>query len=91
MSANDDSASRTSNPSSVQKSSGEKATSEQQYTGQGAQEAPDVAGGVGNPDIDFPGPQVALIHRATEKKSSRKLYLGVRRVRLPSKWRVAPV
>ena len=53
MSANNDSASRTSNPSSVQKSSGGKATSEQQNTGQGAQEAPDVAGGVGNPDIDF--------------------------------------
>jgi pyruvate/2-oxoglutarate dehydrogenase complex dihydrolipoamide acyltransferase (E2) component len=53
VSANDDSASRTSNPSSVQKSSGGKATSEQQNTGQGAQEAPDVAGGVGNPDIDF--------------------------------------
>jgi hypothetical protein len=53
VSANNDSASRTSNPSSVQKFSGKKATSEQQYTGQGAQEAPDVAGGVGNPDIDF--------------------------------------
>jgi len=53
VSAANDSPSRTSNPSSVQKSSGEKATSEQQYTGQGAQEAPDVAGGVGNPDIDF--------------------------------------
>lgn len=53
MSANNDSTSRIANPSSVQKSSGEKATSEQQYTGQGAQEAPDVAGGVGNPDISF--------------------------------------
>ena len=53
MSATNDSPSRTSRSSSVQKPSGEKATSEQQYTGQGAQEAPDVAGGVGNPDIDF--------------------------------------
>ena len=53
MSANNDSTSRTVNPPSVQKSSGEKETSEQQYTGQGAQEAPDVAGGVGNPDISF--------------------------------------
>jgi pyruvate/2-oxoglutarate dehydrogenase complex dihydrolipoamide acyltransferase (E2) component len=53
VSANNDSASRSSNPSSVQKSSGGKATSEQQNTGQGAQEAPDIAGGVRNPDIDF--------------------------------------
>ena len=53
MSANNDSASRSSNTSSVQKSSGGKATSEQQNTGQGAQEAPDVAGGVVNSDIDF--------------------------------------
>ena len=53
MSANNDSTSRTVNPPSVQKSSGEKETSEQQYTGQGAQEASDVAGGVGNPDISF--------------------------------------
>ena len=53
MSASNDSASRTSNPSSVQKSSSEEATSEQQSTGQGAQKALDVAGGVGNPDIDF--------------------------------------
>ena len=53
MSAKNDSASRASNPSSVQKFSGGKATSEQQNTRQGAQEASDVAGGVGNPDIDF--------------------------------------
>ena len=53
MSAANDSPSRTSTPSSVQTSGGEKATSEQQYTGPAAQEAPDVAGGVGNPDIDF--------------------------------------
>jgi pyruvate/2-oxoglutarate dehydrogenase complex dihydrolipoamide acyltransferase (E2) component len=53
VSPNNDSASRASNPSSVQKFSGGKATSEQQNTGQGAQEAPDVAGGVVNPDIDF--------------------------------------
>ena len=48
-----DSESRASKPSSVRKSSGEKATSERQYTRQGAQEARDVAGGVGNPDIEF--------------------------------------
>jgi pyruvate/2-oxoglutarate dehydrogenase complex dihydrolipoamide acyltransferase (E2) component len=53
VSANNDSASRTSNPSSVQKSSGGKATSQRQYTAQAAQEAPDAAGGVGIPDIDF--------------------------------------
>jgi pyruvate/2-oxoglutarate dehydrogenase complex dihydrolipoamide acyltransferase (E2) component len=53
VSAKNDSASRASNPSSVQKFSGGKATSEQQNTRQGAQEASDVAGGVGNPDIDF--------------------------------------
>ena len=53
MSANNHTASCTANPSSVHKPSGEKATSEQQYTGQGAQEAPDVVGGVRNPDIDF--------------------------------------
>jgi pyruvate/2-oxoglutarate dehydrogenase complex dihydrolipoamide acyltransferase (E2) component len=53
VSANNDSVSRTSNPSSVQKSSGGKATSQRQYTAQAAQEAPDAAGGVGIPDIDF--------------------------------------
>jgi pyruvate/2-oxoglutarate dehydrogenase complex dihydrolipoamide acyltransferase (E2) component len=50
VSANDDLAPRTSYLTSVQKSSGEKATSQQQYTGQAAQ---DGAGGVGNPDINF--------------------------------------
>ena len=53
MSASNDSASRSSKPTSVQKPSSEEATSEQQYTRRGAQKAPDVAGGVGNPDIDF--------------------------------------
>ena len=53
MSAKNDSASRASNPSSVQKSSGGKATSEQQDTGQAAQEARDAARGLGNPDIEF--------------------------------------
>ena len=52
MSAND-SASRASYRSSLQRSSGEKATSQRQYTAQAAQEARDAAGGVGNPDIDF--------------------------------------
>src|SRR5215204_1922247 len=37
----------------MQRSRREKATTQQQYTGQAAQEAPDAAGGVGNPDIDF--------------------------------------
>jgi len=53
VSANNHTASCTANLSSVQKPSGEKATSEQQYTGQGAQEAPHVPGGVGYPRIDF--------------------------------------
>lgn len=52
MSPND-SARRASEPSSVQKSTGEKATSEHQYSRPGAQEARDVAGGVGNPDIEL--------------------------------------
>jgi pyruvate/2-oxoglutarate dehydrogenase complex dihydrolipoamide acyltransferase (E2) component len=51
MSEND-SASRASKPSSVQRSSGEKATS-QQHTGQAAQEARDAVAGAGNPDIEF--------------------------------------
>jgi len=54
VSANDDLAPRTSYLPSVQKSSGEKATSQQKkYTGQAIQEAQDAAGGVGNPDINF--------------------------------------
>ena len=51
MSEND-SASRASKPSSVQRSGGEKATS-QQHTGQAAQEARDAVAGAGNPDIEF--------------------------------------
>jgi pyruvate/2-oxoglutarate dehydrogenase complex dihydrolipoamide acyltransferase (E2) component len=37
----------------MQRSRREKATSQQQYTGQAAQEARDAVGGVGTPDIDF--------------------------------------
>jgi pyruvate/2-oxoglutarate dehydrogenase complex dihydrolipoamide acyltransferase (E2) component len=48
-----DSASGASSPPSVQKASGEKATSHQQYTGQAAQEVRDAVAGAGNPDIDF--------------------------------------
>ena len=51
MSVND-SASRDSYQSSMQRPRREKATS-QQYTGHSAQEARDAAGGVGNADIDF--------------------------------------
>lgn len=76
MSANNDSPSRTSNPSSVQKSSGEKATSEQQYTGQGAQEAPDVAGGVGNPDIDFSASVKARELRFEEEPQTEVRFWG---------------
>ena len=52
MSVND-SASRASYRSSMQRSRREKATSQQQYTGQAAQEVRDGAGGVGHADIDF--------------------------------------
>ena len=76
MSANNDSASRSSNPSSVQKSSGGKATSEQQNTGQGAQEAPDVAGGVGNPDIDFSASVKARKLRFEEEPQTKVRFWG---------------
>ena len=76
MSANNDSASRSSNPSSVQKSSGGKAPSEQQNTGQGAQEAPDVAGGVGNPDIDFSASVKARELRFEEEPQTEVRFRG---------------
>ena len=76
MSANNDSASRSSNPPSVQKSSGGKATSEQQNTGQGAQEAPDVAGGVGNPDIDFSASVKARELRFEEEPQTKVRFWG---------------
>ena len=76
MSANNDSPSRTSRSSSVQKPSGEKATSEQQYTGQGAQEAPDVAGGVGNPDIDFSASVKARELRFEEEPQTKVRFWG---------------
>ena len=53
MSANNDSASRSSNPSSVQQKFGGEKTTSQQYTGQAAQEGRDAVAGAGNPDIDF--------------------------------------
>jgi pyruvate/2-oxoglutarate dehydrogenase complex dihydrolipoamide acyltransferase (E2) component len=76
VAANNDSASRTSNPSSVQKFSGEKNTSEQQYTGQGAQEALDVAGGVGNPDIDFSASVKARELRFEEEPQTEVRFWG---------------
>ena len=76
MSANDESASRTSNPSSVQKSSGGKATSEQQNTGQGAQEAPDIVGGVRNPDIDFSASVKARELRFEEEPQTEVRFWG---------------
>ena len=76
MSAANDSPSRTSTPSSVQKSGGEKATSEQQYTGQGAQEAPDIAGGVENPDIDFSASVKARELRFEEEPQTEVRFWG---------------
>jgi hypothetical protein len=79
VSANNDSTSRIANPSSVQKSSGEKATSEQQYTGQGAQEAPDVAGGVGNPDISFSASVRDRELRFEQEPQTKNEFLGTSR------------
>jgi pyruvate/2-oxoglutarate dehydrogenase complex dihydrolipoamide acyltransferase (E2) component len=76
VSANNDSASRSSKPSSVQKVSGAKTTSEQQYTGQGAQEVPDVAGGVGNPDIDFSASVKARELRFEEEPQTEVRFWG---------------
>jgi pyruvate/2-oxoglutarate dehydrogenase complex dihydrolipoamide acyltransferase (E2) component len=75
-SANDDSTLRTADPPSGQKPSGEKATSEQQYTGQGAQEAPDVAGGVGNPDIGFSASARARELRFEEEPQTKVSFWG---------------
>ena len=76
MPATNDSPSRTSRSSSVQKPSSGKATSEQQYTGQGAQEAPDVAGGVGNPDIDFSASVKARELRLEEEPQTEVRFWG---------------
>ena len=76
MSAANDSPSRTSTSSSVQKSGGEKATSEQQYIGSAAQEAPDVAGGVGNPDIDFSASVKARELRFEEEPQTEVRFWG---------------
>ena len=75
MSAND-SASRASYRSSLQRSSGEKATSQRQYTGQGAQEAPDVAGGVGNPDSGFSASARARELRFEEEPQTKVSFWG---------------
>ena len=76
MTADIDSPSRTSTSSAVQKSGGEKATSEQQYIGPTAQEAPDVAGGVGNPDIDFSASVKARELRFEEKPQTEVSFWG---------------
>jgi pyruvate/2-oxoglutarate dehydrogenase complex dihydrolipoamide acyltransferase (E2) component len=75
VSAND-SASRASNPSSVQKPSGEKTTSQQQYTGQAEQETRDAAGGVGHPDIDFSANVRARELRFEEKPQTEVRFWG---------------
>jgi pyruvate/2-oxoglutarate dehydrogenase complex dihydrolipoamide acyltransferase (E2) component len=76
VTANNDSPLCTSTSSSVQKPSCEKATSEQQYTGQGAQEAPDVGGGVGNPDIDFSASVKARELRFEEEPQTEVRFWG---------------
>jgi pyruvate/2-oxoglutarate dehydrogenase complex dihydrolipoamide acyltransferase (E2) component len=60
----------------VQKPSGEKATSEQQYTGQGVQEVPDVVGGVGNSDIDFSASVKARELRFEEEPQTEVRFWG---------------
>jgi len=60
----------------VQKSSGEKATSEQQYTRHAAQEARDAAGGVGNPDIDFSATVKARELRFKEEPQTEVRFWG---------------
>jgi pyruvate/2-oxoglutarate dehydrogenase complex dihydrolipoamide acyltransferase (E2) component len=76
VSANNDSTPRTPNPSSVENSSGEKATSEQQYTGQAAKEARDAAGGVGRPDIDFSASVKARELRFEEEPQTEVRFWG---------------
>lgn len=75
MSAND-SASRTSNPSSVQKSYGEKAIPQQRYTGRAAQEGRDAAGGVANSDIDFSATVKARELRFEEEPQTQVRFWG---------------
>jgi len=60
----------------VQKSSGEKVTSEHQYTGQGAQEVPDAVGGVGNSDIDFSASVKARELRFEEEPQTKVKFWG---------------
>jgi len=60
----------------VQKSSGGKVTSEQQNTGQGAQEAPDIVGGVRNPDIDFSASVKARELRFEEEPQTEVRFWG---------------
>jgi pyruvate/2-oxoglutarate dehydrogenase complex dihydrolipoamide acyltransferase (E2) component len=75
MSEND-SASRASTPSSVQRSSGEKATSQQQHTGQAAQEARGAVAGTGNPDIDFSASVKARELRFEEEPQTEVRFWG---------------
>jgi hypothetical protein len=60
----------------MQRSSGEKATSQQQNTGQAAQEARDAAGGVGNPDIDFSASVKARELRFEEEPQTEVRFWG---------------
>jgi pyruvate/2-oxoglutarate dehydrogenase complex dihydrolipoamide acyltransferase (E2) component len=76
VTADNDSASCTSTSSSAQKPSGEKATSEQQYTGQSAQEVPDAGGGVGNSDIDFSASVKARELRFEEEPQTEVRFWG---------------
>jgi pyruvate/2-oxoglutarate dehydrogenase complex dihydrolipoamide acyltransferase (E2) component len=76
VTADNDSASCTSTSSSAQKPSGEKVTSEQQYTGQGAQEVPDAVGGVGNSDIDFSASVKARELRFEEEPQTKVKFWG---------------
>jgi pyruvate/2-oxoglutarate dehydrogenase complex dihydrolipoamide acyltransferase (E2) component len=71
-----DSASRASNPSSVQMPSGEETTSQQQHTGQADQETQDAAGGVGNPDIDFSANVKARELRFEEEPQTKVRFWG---------------
>jgi len=71
-----DSASGASSPPSVQKASGEKATSHQQYTGQAAQEGRDAVAGAGNPDIDFSASVKARELRFEEEPQTEVRFWG---------------
>jgi pyruvate/2-oxoglutarate dehydrogenase complex dihydrolipoamide acyltransferase (E2) component len=71
-----DSASGASSPPSMQKSSGEKATSQQQYAGQAKHEARDAMGGAGTPDIDFSANVKARELRFEEEPQTEVTFWG---------------